>query len=52
MMDSPLLVTSFIDRAAAMFGRVEIVSRLSDRSIHRYTYPAANGSAPLILKTR
>jgi fatty-acyl-CoA synthase len=38
MMNSPLLVTSFIDRAAELFGDVEIVSRRADRSIHRYTY--------------
>src|SRR5689334_24766807 len=38
MMNTPLLVTSFIDRAAEIFGDVEIVSRRSDRSIHRYTY--------------
>src|SRR5689334_11369824 len=38
MMNSPLLVTSFIDRAAEVFGDVEIVSRRADRSIHRYTY--------------
>jgi fatty-acyl-CoA synthase len=38
MMNSPLLVTSFIDRAAELFGGVEIVSRRADRSIHRYTY--------------
>ena len=37
MMNSPLLVTSFIDRAADLFGGVEIVSRRADRSIHRYT---------------
>src|SRR5256885_14104381 len=38
MMNSPLLMTSFIDRAAELFGDVEIVSRRADRSIHRYTY--------------
>ena len=38
MMNSPLLVTSFIDRAGELFGGVEIVSRRADRSIHRYTY--------------
>ena len=37
-MNSPLLVTSFIDRAGELFGGVEIVSRRPDRSIHRYTY--------------
>src|SRR5262245_15529922 len=38
MMNTPLLVTSFIDRAAKIFGDVEIVSRRADRSIQRYTY--------------
>ena len=38
MMNTPLLVTSFIDRAAEIFGDVEIVSRRADRSIQRYTY--------------
>src|SRR5204863_7830403 len=38
MMNSPLLITSFIDRAGDLFGDVEIVSRRADRSIHRYTY--------------
>jgi fatty-acyl-CoA synthase len=38
MMNSPLLITSFIDRAGDLYGDVEIVSRRADRSIHRYTY--------------
>src|SRR5262247_4016860 len=38
MMNTPLLVTSFIDRVAEIFGDVEIVSRRADRSIQRYTY--------------
>src|SRR5437867_1142306 len=38
MMNSPLLITPFIDRAGELFGKVEIVSRLADRSLHRYTY--------------
>jgi fatty-acyl-CoA synthase len=38
MMNSPLLVTSLLERAAKLFGDVEIVSRRADRSIHRYTY--------------
>src|SRR2546422_6691582 len=45
MMYSPLLVTSFIDRAAELFGSVEIVSRRADRSIHRYTYRECRGRA-------
>jgi fatty-acyl-CoA synthase len=38
MMNSPLLVTPFLDRAASLFGAVEVVSRRADRTIHRYTY--------------
>lgn len=38
MMNSPLLVTSLLERAAKLFGDVEIVSRRADRSIHRCTY--------------
>ena len=38
MMNLPLLITSFIERAGKLFGDVEIVSRRADRSIHRYTY--------------
>jgi len=38
MMNSPLTITHFIDRAATLFGNVEIVSRLADRSLHRYGY--------------
>jgi fatty-acyl-CoA synthase len=38
MMNSPLLITPFINRAGELFGNVEVVSRLADRSIHRYTY--------------
>jgi fatty-acyl-CoA synthase len=38
MMKYPLLITSFIDRAANLFPNVEVVSRLGDRSLHRYTY--------------
>src|SRR5579884_3598134 len=45
MMRSPLLMTSFIDRSADLFSKVEIVSRLADRSIHRYTYGACRDRA-------
>ncbi|APR81967.1 3-methylmercaptopropionyl-CoA ligase [Minicystis rosea] len=40
MMDFPLTVTHFIERARTLFGRTEIVSRLPDRSLHRTTYEA------------
>jgi fatty-acyl-CoA synthase len=38
MMDFPLTLTHFLDRARAFFPRSEIVSRRADGSIHRYTY--------------
>jgi len=38
MMDFPLTLTHFLERARALFGRSEIVSRMPDRSLHRYTY--------------
>ncbi len=38
MMDFPLTLTHFLERARALFGGTEIVSRAPDRSIHRYTY--------------
>jgi fatty-acyl-CoA synthase len=38
MMDFPLTLTHFLERARAFHGRSEIVSRRPDRSLHRYTY--------------
>jgi fatty-acyl-CoA synthase len=38
MMNVLLTLPLLLERAAALFGRREIVSRRSDRSIHRYTY--------------
>src|SRR5579883_2593713 len=38
MMNAPLLTTAFINRAGDLFPNVEIVSRLADRTLHRYTY--------------
>ncbi len=38
MMQYPLAISSILDRAGKYFGAREIVSRLPDRSIHRYTY--------------
>jgi acyl-CoA synthetase (AMP-forming)/AMP-acid ligase II len=38
MMDFPLTLSTIFRRAEQMFGRREIVSRLPDKSIHRYTY--------------
>ena len=38
MMDFPLTVTHLLERARTLFGRTEIVSRRTDRSLHRTTY--------------
>src|SRR4249920_3146606 len=38
MMNVPLNLSHFLERAGKLFGRQEIVSRLPDRSLHRYTY--------------
>jgi len=38
MMDYPLTLTTFLERAGSYAGGVEIVSRLPDRSLHRYTW--------------
>src|SRR5438552_6326749 len=48
MMNSLFLIMSFIDRAGDLFGKVEIVSRLADRSIHRYTYSECRNRARLL----
>ena len=41
MSERPLLISALIEHAARYHGDVEIVSRLVDRSIHRYTYAEA-----------
>lgn len=38
MMDYPLTLVPVLERAGQLFGRVEIVSRRPDKTIHRYTY--------------
>jgi fatty-acyl-CoA synthase len=38
MMEYPLTLTPILERAGRIFADVEIVSRLPDDSIHRYTY--------------
>jgi len=38
MMNSQLTLTPILGRAAALFGKVEIISRRPDRSLHRYRY--------------
>jgi len=38
MMDFPLSIPHILERAGKLFPRVEVVSRLPDKSLHRYTY--------------
>ena len=38
MMDYQLTIPTILRRAETLFGNKEIISRLSDKSIHRYTY--------------
>jgi len=38
MMDFPLTLNHFLERAGKLFPQEEIVTRLPDRSLHRYTY--------------
>src|ERR1700677_715403 len=38
MMDFPLTLTHLLERARTLFGGTEIVSRRTDRSLHRTTY--------------
>ena len=38
MMDFPLTLAHVLERAGRLFGASEIVSRLPDKSLHRYTY--------------
>lgn len=38
MMNYPLTLLSILERAGKLFGHAEIVSRLPDRTSHRYTY--------------
>src|SRR5215831_13720198 len=38
MMDFPLTVTHILERARTFFPNGEVVSKLADKSIHRYTY--------------
>jgi fatty-acyl-CoA synthase len=45
MMDFPLTLSTIFRRAEALFARREIVSRLCDKSLHRYTYAAFTARA-------
>jgi fatty-acyl-CoA synthase len=38
MMRTPLNLSHFLERAGRLFGGQEIVSRMPDKSLHRYTY--------------
>lgn len=38
MMDYQLTLLPLLERAGKLFGEVEVVSRLPDKSLHRYTY--------------
>ncbi len=38
MMRTPLNLSHFLERAGHLFGRQEIVSRMPDKTLHRYTY--------------
>ncbi len=38
MMRTPLNLSHFLERAGQLFGGQEIVSRMPDKSLHRYTY--------------
>ena len=38
MMSVPLNLAHFLERAGKLFGKQEIVSRMPDKSLHRYTY--------------
>ena len=38
MMHYPLTIGHFLERAETLFPKVEVVSRLPDKSLHRYTY--------------
>lgn len=45
MMEFPLTLTHILDHAASLFGSSQIVSRLPDKSLHRYTYADLNRRA-------
>jgi fatty-acyl-CoA synthase len=45
MMDFPLTLSHVLDRAARLFGSSQIVSRLPDKTLHRYTYRDFHGRA-------
>ncbi len=51
MMDYPLTLLHLLERAGKLYRSVEIVSRMPDRSLHRYTYGDFYRRARLLAKT-
>src|SRR5215468_8485969 len=45
MMSYQLTLPNFLERVGRLFGKVEVVSRLPDKSLHRYTYADFYGRA-------
>jgi acyl-CoA synthetase (AMP-forming)/AMP-acid ligase II len=50
IMEMPLLISSFIDHAAATHGTTEVVSRTIDGGLHRYTYADGQGRTKQLAK--
>lgn len=50
IMEMPLLISSFIDHAAATHGTTEVVSRTIDGGLHRYTYADVQGRTKQLAK--
>ena len=50
IMEMPLLISSFIDHAAATHGTTEVVSRTIDGGLHRYTYADVQGRTKRLAK--
>ncbi len=48
MMDFPLTLNHILDHAGALFGTSEVVSRLPDKSLHRYRYADFHRRARLL----
>ncbi len=50
IMEMPLLISSFIEHAAATHGTTEVVSRTIDGGLHRYTYADVQGRTKQLAK--
>jgi len=50
IMEMPLLISSFIEHAAATHGTTEVVSRTIDGGLHRYTYADIQGRTKRLAK--